>query len=81
MWALGGLWVGFESFLSVLYAIFLLILLAVGIWWASCEVCIYLSILVNGGLGILVPCWWWLMWAFGGLLPVHVLGGHLVSFC
>ena len=30
---------------------------------------------------ILVPCWWWLMWAFGGLLPVHVLGGHLVSFC
>ena len=29
-----GLWVGFESFLSVLYAIFLLILLAVGIWWA-----------------------------------------------
>ena len=52
----------------------------VGIWRASGEVCISLSILVNGGLGILVPCWWWLMRAFGGLLPVQAFGGHLVIF-
>ena len=42
----------------------------VGIGWASGEVCISLSILLNGALGILVLCWWWLVWTFGGLLPV-----------
>ena len=33
----------------------------VGIGWASGEVCISLSMLLNGALGILVPCWWWLV--------------------
>ena len=39
----------------------------VGIGWASGEVCISLSILLNGALGILVPCWWWLVWTFAGV--------------
>ena len=42
----------------------------VGIGWASGEVCISLSILLNGALGILVPSWLWLVWTFCGLLPV-----------
>ena len=46
----------------------------------SGEVFTSLSFFGECGLGILVPFWWWLMWAFGGLLPVQACGGHPVIF-